>query len=198
MKSLRRLLLNAFTAVSALQLLATAALWVRSYWGSDYISRLTPGTVTEHSISHHTLRIQWTLGQIRLSRGEYTAYPPPEYLLSPQPPRGALWGRGRLGKGHYGWERIEGPSLWNRLGFCHYRTGTGASFYDETEEGITLPAWLAALPLLIPPVLWSNAAWRKRRRHRAGQCPTCGYDLRATPERCPECGTARPARANRS
>jgi hypothetical protein len=187
-KRLRRHLLNALTLLSLLLFAATIALWVRSYGGSDYIQRQTPGNVTPHSISHHTTGVQWTLGQIRLTTGQHTAYLPPGYD-PPQGPTTSLWGRGRLGKGHTGWERVSGPSFWNRLGFCRYRTGTGASFYDQTEEGITLPAWLPALPFLIPPLLWTKAVWRRRRHRRAGLCRACAYDLRATPERCPECGS---------
>jgi hypothetical protein len=52
-----------------------------------------------------------------------------------------------------------------------------------------LPHWFVTLVASVLPV----AALTRRLRHRPipGTCPACGYDLRATPTRCPECGTAK-------
>jgi hypothetical protein len=60
--------------------------------------------------------------------------------------------------------------------------------------GVTLaeaPYWAVLLAVVAPAGLWLGRAWRGarvRRRRRMGLCPACGYDLRGTPERCPECG----------
>ena len=57
---------------------------------------------------------------------------------------------------------------------------------------ILVRCWAVAIVFLILPGVWA-LGWQRRRmtRRRAsrGQCVRCGYDLRASPDRCPECGT---------
>ena len=48
--------------------------------------------------------------------------------------------------------------------------------------------WVLFVVSGIWPALWGLGRWRGRRRFREGRCQKCGYDLRETPERCPECG----------
>src|SRR5204862_6682225 len=49
------------------------------------------------------------------------------------------------------------------------------------------PHWSFALLFGTLPAVWAVLRLR-RRRFAAGRCSACGYDLRATPNRCPECG----------
>jgi hypothetical protein len=51
-----------------------------------------------------------------------------------------------------------------------------------------IPFWEIAALAAILPVLWMTTPLRRRHRNQSGLCPVCGYDLRATPGRCPECG----------
>ena len=70
---------------------------------------------------------------------------------------------------------------WSTAGFTALLWASGAG---------RLYALIAALMVIMGTVNWLHAARLRRAlsRHASGRCRVCGYDLRATPERCPECG----------
>lgn len=50
------------------------------------------------------------------------------------------------------------------------------------------PCWAICLTPAIPLSVFLTRLVRGGRCRRLGLCPCCGYDLRATSDRCPECG----------
>jgi hypothetical protein len=72
------------------------------------------------------------------------------------------------------------------LGF-YVRRGS-YNFGSSTKVIVPMPAVVVVLAL--PAGAWCMVLVRRRRARRlvAGRCLGCGYDLRASPQRCPECG----------
>jgi hypothetical protein len=82
------------------------------------------------------------------------------------------------------------------LGFV-WHTGRKASRSVAFRcRQITVPRWFLMACAAAPALTISGKAVARsiRQRNRiSGICATCGYDLRESPDRCPECGTANPA-----
>jgi len=83
------------------------------------------------------------------------------------------------------------------LGFAR-SDGSSGPGTPTTVWTVALPYWSLAVLSGIVPVIWVERYRRdgvRRRRAAAGLCAYCGYDLRASGERCPECGGRRFAAA---
>ena len=62
----------------------------------------------------------------------------------------------------------------------------------EHQIEIALPLWVVIVLLALLSAGLIVRDFRQSRGGRPGTCSTCGYDLRASKERCPECGTPIP------
>src|SRR5258706_852067 len=69
---------------------------------------------------------------------------------------------------------------------------------DIDYEQIVVSFWLITCALAIAPAITGvrlvARVARRRHRRRHGQCLHCGFDLRASKDRCPECGHPVPAK----
>jgi len=158
-----------FTVSSALSLLlcgATAVLWIRSYRVSDEVGLYFGDGRTCQALTSTRGRIQWVFARTRQKQDRVSAA---SMVI------------------HQSDMPYDMPALPHQL----LAMGWG--------EASTVPPWLSrpalSMPdaylvtlLLILPALWIYRDIRGRRRTHSGVCHACGYDLRATPDRCPECG----------
>jgi hypothetical protein len=88
------------------------------------------------------------------------------------------------------WVQSEASLVANPDATDDVSIGVAGFWYLRDSDHSNARVWNASVPLWflfcissVLPVIW---VWR-RKQQPPGLCP-CGYDLRATPERCPECG----------
>jgi hypothetical protein len=191
MRRFGRWMFNGLTVLSLLLCVATVALWVRSYRSHDRLYWQTESTATL-SLQKSTGRIysqrlykragyefQSALGEQRFVRFEES-----------MGPWSMLW--------HVQWVPGTAPA-WTFVSDHNLRmrgraqrvvggSSLGSLSSEQVYASVSDPL-LASLFLLLPAV-YALRRWRRRVGRRQGTCAKCGYDLRATPDRCPECGTA--------
>ena len=186
MPAVRRRLLNLLTALSALLCVAVCTLWVRSYWLTDQVC--------------------WWRGDHARCVGTARGYVVVQLNAGVTPGRRA----GEVGLQYWRMRPHTAPNGPVAYGYVEpgdrfvSREWGGAGWHAvrnrnrvRSATGVA-PLWSIAAAAAVLPIAWTVRRLRfalglRRRGKRLGLCPSCGYDLRATPGRCPECGTIAPA-----
>jgi hypothetical protein len=176
-----RRLLDIFAGVSLLLCVAVCVLWVRSYRLSERVE--WQGQAGWRSVRSATGQVE-----VALLVADWSGHPAefhgPRYErdVARRPFNWLMLLCGSAGDTRASWE--WGGFAW------HERHNRAQGVLHAVAWA---PFWSVATATGLPPVGWAAGRWRSRRRGRrngAGYCRACGYDLRATPQRCPECGLA--------
>jgi hypothetical protein len=164
--NVRRRLFNLASVLSLTLSVAMIPLWIESH-------RWKRGVAFATSARSFTLIQRY--GRICLMTSE-TDKPQPLHVF-------------RKRQSNFGNNSVDRPAF-RFVGFGFERSGyIVASGATRHALLFTVPFWFVMLVIGLVPMCWGLRAWRNAHRRRPGMCAKCGYDLRASPERCPECGT---------
>ena len=93
----------------------------------------------------------------------------------------------------YGWTYIRSaPGSMGGTDYGKRLLGFGTDVAPAGGRYVNVPYWFLILVTAVWPLIMARRELRRWRRFGRGLCPVCGYDLRASTDRCPECGTAVP------
>jgi hypothetical protein len=187
---LKRRLFNLCCAASLVLLVVTVAAWVRSYAALDSVAltrRFGDPDVPGHGYTW--LSLSWMFGTVSVGGGTVVDRLPADERV-------VAWGSTPAGK----LLRRESPWLRFRSAYSA-RSEKPAGWSRGTVQRswkVTVPCWAVALVALILPAWWMARRVKARRGARwaaRGWCARCGYDLRVSTGRCPECGAEAPGAA---
>jgi hypothetical protein len=173
MAAMRRRLFTFLSAVSLLLCVATCVLWVRSQsrgelvrWDGDRYA-----VFAAHGVGVFFFGRTPTKNRVPSEpRAAYFTAPDLIDMDSIAAGRRVWISRGRLTL-YEGVPQDGGP--WGRF----------------EDFAASVPLWSACLLTMALPAAWAGRVARRRLRSiSSGICRRCGYDLRASPDRCPECG----------
>jgi hypothetical protein len=199
-KRFRRFILNAATVLSLLMCAGVVGLSVRSYWRTDRLSwfRESPPkvfaagavtrVVTERGRLAFVQNLNVECGWFMPMTPGFTSSPAP-VSLSNSGARGLIDWPARCWWPPIG--EVARAEVYRFAGFerGHYTVVEPYNSYPLREDVWALPlAFVAALFALLPAFRLREYVLH-RRRWRSGLCFNCGYNLCATPDRCPECGS---------
>jgi len=196
----KRRLLNASAGISLLPLIATTALWVSSYYRyeSPTYSRAN-GIFLQLTSWHGDLVFDLEKNWPDDCTGYYTALPSQEgigplFICYP----GNYSSIGRFGFSYTSATSYVPTAKGRSL--CYVHEKAAAELMNRADQWrpvrggeLSVPdAFVCGIFGLLPAIA-GVATFQRRRWRLGGLCLQCGYDLRGTPERCPECG-AMPAK----